>query len=89
MKYIIDEKELNNVLNFHIPYFGTNTVSEIHKLVTTFLADKQQVVEVASGIVSEINLDSCIVGKENDYVKFDDLFRYLQGKNIKIYISKE
>jgi len=75
--YLITREEL-------IAWFveGNNSIDD-------FFADKQPLVEIASGEVSEINLDSCIVGKENDYVKFDDLFRYLNSKNIKIYISKE
>ena len=85
--YLIDEEELNNVLNFHIPYFGTNTVSEIHKLVTTFLADKQPVVEVASGIVEiqPSEYDYYTIGGLSDFDLFDDLV----GKNIKIYIVCE
>ena len=86
--YLIDEEELTEKIMKVFDEDGWILLEEhAEKIKDMFLKDKQPVEEIASGRVSEINLDSCIVGKENDYVKFDDLFRYLQGKNIKIYIE--
>jgi len=83
MKYILTEEELYKFIQDNFIPETSNTIS----LLDNFLKSKQPVEEIASGEVSEHLCMSCLMGKENDYVKFDDLFRYLIGKNIKIYVE--
>ena len=87
MNYIIDEDELKDLLNMHIPYFGTHTISELHQLLTDFLKSKKPVEEIASGEV----IDDIFEYEAQFLIGDKDLWHIFQkydGKSIKIYIEE-
>jgi hypothetical protein len=89
--YVINEDELVESKLKNYWYYDRGQQDKENaakKVVTDFLKSKKPIEEIASGEVSEINFDSCIIGKENDYAKFDNIFRYLKGKSIKIFIQE-
>jgi len=43
---------------------------------------------LTNGEVGEVNFNSCLINRKNGFVKFDDLFRYLNGEQIEIYIKQ-
>jgi hypothetical protein len=86
MQYIISEDELKDLLNMHIPYFGTRTISELHQLLVDFLKSKKPVEEIARGKISHypsIMEDKIIIHEINQEVA-----EKYRGKSIKLYLEE-